>query len=196
MIRIGQRPVKMNPPVKTTQAVSPTAVSLDTPVQYLKGVGPRRNSFFYRLGLKTLRDLLYHFPRRHEDRRVFPSISQLEPGRKGTARGVISSIGLFRAKTGTLILQVTVRDSTGLVTALWFNQPYMRKWFSVGQEIILYGAVDRIGRKVQMMVPEFEFIPAEAAGAEHKTLHMGRMVPIFPATSGLHQRELREAAAG
>ncbi len=186
----------MNPPVKTTQAVSPTAVSLDTPVQYLKGVGPRRNSFFYRLGLKTLRDLLYHFPRRHEDRRAFLSISQLEPGQKGTARGVISSVGLFRAKTGTLILQVTVRDSTGLVTALWFNQPYMRKWFTVGQEIILYGAVDRIGRKVQMTVPEFEFIPAEAAGAEHKTLHMGRMVPVYPATSGLHQRELREAAAG
>ncbi|MDO8729760.1 MAG: ATP-dependent DNA helicase RecG [Candidatus Omnitrophota bacterium] len=185
----------MNSPVKTTRAVSPTAVSLDTPVQYLKGVGPRRNSFYDRLGLKTLRDLLYHFPRRHEDRRAFLSISQLEPGQKGTARGVISSVSLFRAKTGTLILQVSVRDSTGLVTALWFNQPYMRKWFSVGQEIILYGAVDRIGRKVQMTVPEFEFIPKEAAGAEHKTLHMGRMVPVYPATSGLHQRELRETAA-
>ncbi len=169
--------------------------TLDTSIQYLKGVGPRRNSFYYRLGIKTLRDLLYHFPRRHEDRRAFLSIAQLVPDQKATARGVISAVSLFRAKTGTLILQVTVRDSTGLLTALWFNQPYMRKWFSVGQEIILYGTVDRIGRKVQMTVPEFEFIPKEAAGAAHKSLHMGRVVPVYPATSGLHQRELRETVA-
>jgi len=169
--------------------------TLDTSLRYLKGVGPRRNSFYYRLGIKTLRDLLYHFPRRHEDRRAFLSIAQLVEGQKATARGVISAVSLFRAKTGTVILQVTVRDSTGLLTALWFNQPYMRKWFSVGQEMIVYGTVDRIGRKAQMAVPEFEFIPKEAAGSVHKSLHMGRMVPVYPATSGLHQRELRETVA-
>ena len=186
MIRAGSTSVKDKVAVSFT---------LDTPVQHLKGVGPRRNSFYYRLGLRTLRDLLYHFPRRHEDRRAFQSIDQLVPGQKGTARGVISAVSMFRAKTGTVILQVSVRDSTGLVTALWFNQPYMRKWFPVGQEIILYGAVERIGRKVQMAVPEFEFIPKEAAGGSHKSLHMGRMVPVYPATSGLHQRELRETVA-
>ncbi len=187
MIRAGSTSVKGK--------VGPAVFTLDTPVQYLKGVGPRRNSFYYRLGIRTLRDLLYHFPRRHEDRRAFQSIDQLVPGQKGTARGVISAVSMFRAKTGTVILQITVRDSTGLVTALWFNQPYMRKWFPVGQEIILYGTVERIGRKVQMAVPEFEFIPKEAVGAAHKSLHMGRMVPVYPATSGLHQRELRETVA-
>ena len=179
-------------------------LTLETPAQYLKGVGPKRNAFYQKLGIRTLRDLLYHFPRRHEDRRAFLSISQLEPGQKATARGVITAVGLFRAKTGTLILQVSVRDSTGLLTALWFNQPYMRKWFTVGQEIILYGAVERIGKKAQMAVPEFEFIPkteTESTGYKgpgtqvYKSLHMGRVVPVYPATSGLHQRELRETVA-
>ena len=181
------------------QAPAPPAgepkISLDTSIKALKGVGPRRNDLYQRLGIATLRDLLYHFPKRHEDRRAFKTISQLVPGEKGTARGIISSISFFRAKTGTLILQVTVRDQTGVVTGLWFNQPYMRRWFKVGEEIILFGTVDGIGRRFQMAVPEFEFIPKEAIGTAHKTLHMGRVVPIYPATSGLHQRELRTAMA-
>jgi len=183
--------------VKTPARVPPSAVdlSLDAPIQVLKGVGPRRNDLYRRLGISTLRDLLYHFPKRHEDRRAFTPIAGLVPGQKGTARGRISNISMFRAKTGTLILQVTVRDETGVVTGLWFNQPYMRRWFTVGTEIILFGTVDAIGRRFQMVVPEFEFIPPEAAGKTHKTLHMGRVVPIYPATSGLHQRELRTAIA-
>lgn len=173
----------------------PIALSLDTPIQYLKGVGPHRGSLFQRLGIRALRDLVYHFPRRHEDRRVFLSIAQLVPGQKCTAHGTITAVSLFRAKTGTIILQISVRDSTGLLTALWFNQPYMRKWFSIGSEIILYGAVDTLGRRFQMSVPEFELVPKPVPGALPRSLHMGRVVPIYPATSGLHQRELRTAAA-
>lgn len=173
----------------------PVVLSLDTPIQVLKGVGPRRGSLFERLGISTLRDLVYHFPRRHEDRRAFLSIAQLIPGQKCTAHGTLTAASLFRAKTGTVILQISVRDETGLVTALWFNQPYMRKWFPIGSEIILYGMVDRIGRRFQMTVPEFELIPKTAEGPVLRSLHMGRVVPIYPATSGLHQRELRTAVA-
>ncbi len=187
--------VKQNENSTTNSSLRTPHWSLDTPVQYLKGVGPRRGDLFKRLGIQTLRDLVYHFPRRHEDRRTFQSISQLIPGQKGTARGTISAVSLFRAKTGTVILQVSVRDSTGLITALWFNQPYMRKWFPVGSEIILYGTVEPIGRRFQMTVPEFELIPPEKEGKTVKSLHIGRIVPIYPATSGLHQRELRNAVA-
>ena len=177
----------------------------ETPIQYLKGVGPQRSAFFRRLEIKTLRDLVYHLPRRHEDRRVFSPIAQLVPGQKATAYGRVAGASLFRARTGTLILQVVVRDATGAVTGLWFNQPYMKKWFPIGQEIILYGMLDQIGRKLQMAAPEFELIrrpEEETAGAvpsgaasPPKSLHMGRVVPIYPATSGLHQRELRTAVA-
>lgn len=188
------------PPQEIKRQVPEESVSLETPVQYLKGVGPRRAAVFKRLGIRTLRDLITHFPRRHEDRRQFLPIAALEPGVKATVHGRISGVSLFRAKTGTLILQVTVRDASGVLTALWFNQPYLKRWFPVGEEIILYGNPDRIGRKLQMAVPEFELVPAgkrgqSPSGTVPKSLHMGRVVPIYPATSGLHQRELREAAA-
>lgn len=183
----------------------PGSLTLETPVQYLKGVGPRRSDLFKRLGIATLRDLLYHFPKRHEDRRAFLPIGQLTPGQKVTVRGRITGASLFRAKTGTLILQVVVRDQTGTLTALWFNQPYMRRWFPVGSEVILYGTVEMIGRRLQMAVPEFELIPRavsdtvshgrEVPGTAIRSLHMGRVVPIYPATSGLHQREMRTAVA-
>ncbi len=183
-------------PVKAQPAAAPTALSLDTPVKYLKGIGPRRCDLFKRLGIATLRDLLYHFPKRHEDRRTFLSIAQAVSGQKVTVRGRIMSAVFFRAKTGTLILQVVVRDaSETALHALWFNQPYMRKWFPMGSEIILYGTAERIGKKVQMAVPEFERVPKEKAGSAVRSIHMGRVVPIYPATSGLYQRDLRTAVA-
>ncbi|HXV73326.1 MAG TPA: OB-fold nucleic acid binding domain-containing protein, partial [Sphingomonadales bacterium] len=195
MIRDGQGGVK------TENIASAVPLGWETPIQYLKGVGPRRSDLFRRLGLATVRDLVYHFPRRHEDRRAFLTISQLVSDQKQTVCGVVTSCSLFRARTGTVILSVVVKDSTGSVTALWFNQPYMRKWFPTGQKLILYGNVQKMGRKVQMAAPEFEAIPPESeiasAGAPKPpaSLHMGRIVPIYPATSGLHQRELRTAVA-
>ena len=167
--------------------------TLETPLQYLKGVGPRRSALFRRLGLVTLRDLVYHFPRRYEDRRTFLPIAQLTPGQKATIRGKVAGASIFRAKTGTVILQIVVRDSTGTLTALWFNQPYMRRWFPPGQEMILYGMVEQVGRRLQIAAPEFELVTE--GSSEHRSLHMGRIVPIYPATSGLHQREFRSAVA-
>ncbi len=176
---------------------SSTSLTLETPVQYLRSVGPQRSTLFRRLGIRTLRDLLYHFPRRHEDRRTFLSIAQLTAGQKSTLRGQVKSSSLFRAKTGTVILQVVVRDESGTLTALWFNQPYMRRWFPVGQDLILYGTAQQVGRRFQMLVPEFELVPkgSETPRTPPRSLHMGRVVPIYPATSGLHQREFRTAVA-
>jgi len=160
-----------------------------------------------RLGIVTLRDLIYHFPRRHEDRRTFLPIGQLKAGIKATVYGRVKGSSIFRAKTGTLILQVVVSDGTGVLTALWFNQPYMRRWFPPQAEVILFGTVDQVGRRLQMAVPEFELVsrsasvskgavaPPHGAVSIPRSLHMGRVVPIYPATSGLHQRELRSAVA-
>lgn len=181
---------------EATQEVK-NPLQLSTSIQYLKGVGPKRFAFFKRLNLTTLRDLIYHLPRRHEDRRIFLTINQLVPGQKQTARGIIAGSAVFRAKTGTVIMQVVVKDATGTLAALWFNQPYMRRWFPKGEEIILYGLIERVGKRLQMMVPEFELIPKAVPGVAvpPRSLHMGRVVPIYPATSGLHQRELRTAVA-
>ncbi len=200
---IRDRLETVKPKSLTTHPSRPTTVTWETPVQFLKGVGPKRFPFFRRMGITTLRDLVYHLPRRHEDRRTFRPIAQLIPGEKATVRGQVAGSSVFRARTGTVILQVVVRDSTGTLVAMWFNQPYMRRWFPVGEKLILFGAVERVGRKFQMLVPEFEVIPETVSGTggrpepdtPPRSLHMGRMVPIYPATSGLHQRELRNAVA-
>ena len=199
MIRCDREAVKVQSPLKA-DSPKPLSATFDSPVQYLRGVGPRRSDLFRRLGISTLRDLVYHLPRRHEDRRTFLPIAQLAADQKATVRGRVTATSLFRAKTGTVILQVAVADATGKLMALWFNQPYMRRWFPIGSEIILYGTVDRVGSRIQMAVPEFELIPrvspwGQSPKGHPSSLHMGRVVPIYPATSGLHQRELRTAAA-
>jgi len=190
--------------VKTSNSKSrppgPEAITLETPIQYLKGVGPARSNLFRRLEIRTVRDLLEHYPKRHEDRRNFRPIGKLQPGEKAVVWGRVTGSSIFRAKTGTVIFRLDVRDASGGLTALWFNQPYMRRWFTAGQELILFGTAEPVGRKLQMIVPDFEFVPkaqraAGGSGAHPKSLHMGRMVPIYPATSGLHQRELRSAVA-
>ena len=80
----------------TYQEASAPLLTLETSVQYLKGVGPKRSLLFRRLGIMTLRDLLYHFPRRHEDRRAFKPIALLVPGEKVTIRAKVISSSVFR----------------------------------------------------------------------------------------------------
>ena len=157
------------------------------PIRFMPGVGPKRAEVFKRLGLTTVADLLYHIPRRYEDRSRFIPIAAGVPGLPQTFRGVVAGTGVFRSKRGTLVFQLTVKDASGALQALWFNQPYLRTWFTLGQELILYGRPERVGRKLQLYVPDFEVVTHD----EQDSLHMGRIVPIYPATSGLHQRALR-----
>ncbi|MBI4227984.1 MAG: ATP-dependent DNA helicase RecG, partial [Candidatus Omnitrophica bacterium] len=156
-------------------------------IRFMPGVGPKRAEVFKRLGLATVADLLYHIPRRYEDRSRFVPIAQATPDLPQTIHGVVAATGVFRSKRGTLVFQLTLKDDTGAAQALWFNQPYLRTWFTLGQELILYGRPQRIGRKLQFHVPEFEVVTHD----ELDSLHMGRIVPIYPATSGLHQRAIR-----
>ncbi len=169
--------------VKRPLPVSPS----EMPAQFMKGVGPKKSEVLKRLGIATVADLLYHFPRRYEDRSRLTPIAQLQAGQLQTVQGVVMGSGVFRSKRGTLLFQLAVKDATGVLYGLWFNQPYMRTWFKVGEGIILYGRVERAGRKLQMYVPEFEVITPE----DSDTIHTGRIVPIYPATSGLHQRAIR-----
>ena len=159
----------------------------EMPAQFMKGVGPRRSEVLKRLGIETVADLLYHFPRRYEDRSHFTPIGELRPDLPQTVQAKVLGSSLFRTGRGTLLFQLAVKDATGTLYAVWFNQPYIRTWFKPGDEIILYGKVERRGRKLTMYVPEFEIVTQD----DPESIHAGRIVPIYPSTSGLHQRAIR-----
>ena len=147
----------------------------EIPVRYVKGVGPARAEILKRLEIQTVEGLLYHFPRRYEDRSKFKPISQ-----------EIFTFGGHRIGKGKSIFKLAVGDETGTIYAVWFNQPYMKNWFKAGDKIILYGKVERY-KDIQISSPEFEVIKEEG----EETIHTGRIVPIYPLTEGLSNRGLR-----
>ncbi len=148
--------------------------------------GPRVASRLRRLGLETLWDLLYHLPRRHEDRRALPSFRLLKEGAKVTVKGVVREKRLVRTpKKGMQLVEVRLADPLGYgLTAVWFNQPWVLKQIKEGEALVVTGRVARRGRTRSLVVEHFE--PEEG-----ESLSTGRIVPIYPSTEGVSQAWLR-----
>lgn len=158
---------------------------LDAEVRYIKGVGPKRAIAFERLGIRSVRELLYFFPRRYEDRSQFRSISQLKAGEHASVRAEILQVRLKPIRRMP-ILEVMVGDNDGVLHAIWFNQPYLKNQFQTGTEVILFGKVEFYQNRFQMTSPEYEFVERD-----EDATHTGRITPIYPLTEGLFQRSLR-----
>lgn len=163
---------------------------LGRPVQYLKGVGPARARNLARLGIATVRDLIEHAPRdyRFFDR-VKTRVFDLLPGEQETMRGRVAAVLERRPRRGLLLVQVMVDDGAGsMLEGVWFNQPGMARILKPGQPVLLAGAVQRRGGRLQMQNPEWEVLDTEGPGAP---LHAGRIAPVYPLTKGLYPREMR-----
>ncbi|MDD2679294.1 MAG: ATP-dependent DNA helicase RecG [Candidatus Omnitrophica bacterium] len=160
-----------------------------TPIQYLKGIGPKRAKVFSQAGINTVEDLLYYFPRRYEDRTNFVPVSGLKLGEIQTIKAKVLSLGQHDSwrRRSFNITEVAVGDNTGKVSCVWFNQPYLKSYFKPGTEVILYGKVELYGSKLQMSNPEFEIISDE----DDVGYSLGRLVPVYSLPEGLTQRSLR-----
>jgi ATP-dependent DNA helicase RecG len=156
--------------------------------QYIKGVGPDRLKLLKRLGVFTVKDALMYFPRRYEDRSDIKPIADIVPDCFQTVRAKVSHSNMFRTKKGTTVFQLVVSDGTANLYCLWFNQPYMRRYFQPDDIIVLYGRVQK-APKLQVIHPEYELI-RDSHGREDP-VHTGRIVPIYPLASGVNQRSLR-----
>jgi len=163
--------------------------TLSSPVQYLKGIGPKRAQALGRAGINLLEDLLYYFPRRYEDRSQFKPIGSVDIGSTVTVKGeVISKKGRpAYLRRGIDIFEISVADGTGRIFAVWFNQPFLHKYFNVGDQVILYGKAEIYRDKIQMSSPDFEIIEDKGA-----SLDVGRIVPIYRLPHGFSQRVLRK----
>ena len=157
-----------------------------TPLRYLRGIGPRRAQAFEKLGVKTVRDLYYFFPRRYEDRTHFTKIGEVCPCENIALRGEVITLGIRPIKRKP-IFEIVIGDDTGMIHAVWFNQMYLKNQFQVGMKVILSGPVGFYQDRLQMNSPEYEIVEND----EEHLLHVGRITPIYPLTEGLFQRSLR-----
>jgi ATP-dependent DNA helicase RecG len=175
----------------------PAADTLQTSLQYLKGVGPRRAADLQRSGLGTLEDLLYRFPTRYEDRGHFQTIASLRPGVAASVAGDIISCGLRPTRRPRFkIFEMLLRDQSGSLRAVWFNQPYLKDIFHPHQRVVLYGKLELSTHGLQMPSPQYELVEGaeggdgveaddEREGSSDPGVHTGRIVPIYEKTGQL-----------
>ena len=182
---------------------------LSTPVQYVKGIGPRLAEVLAAKGINTVEDLLYYLPFRYEDRLNPRGIAELHPGETATVIAEVRGSGLFRTRrSGTDIFQMTAGQGRAKLTCLWFHGRYLMGKFQPGQLVALYGKVeeDTRGRGgLQIIQPQFEILAeaeGEAADRAAQSLEVGRIVPIYESaangklTTRWFRRIIRSALEG
>lgn len=162
------------------------------PVRYLKGVGPRKAELFSKIGIENVADLLYYLPRRYEDRSVIVPLKDLKPGETCATIGKVLKTSVFRAGTGTVIFEAAIGDEKNRVFAVWYNQPFIKKAFTPGAAVMLYGKVE-LQRRLQIVHPTFEILEE---GSPKDSLDIGRIVPVYSLTEKLTQKYLRRTVHG
>ncbi len=159
-------------------------LELTTPVQYVKGIGPKLAEILATKGIATVGDLLHYLPFRYEDRLNPRGIAELRAGEMATVIGEVRNSGLFRTRKMP-IFQLTVGQGRSRLKCLWFNATYLQDKFKAGQLIALYGKVEQDSRsgELQIIQPQFEMLgDATGNGAEDQasaSLEVGRIVPIY-----------------
>jgi ATP-dependent DNA helicase RecG len=160
---------------------------LATPLEALRGIGPERTAQLARLKRHTVGDLLLQPPRRYEDRRHCCKIVEVQLGKAAFIRGTIVAQGIKRYRHGTRsVFEIILEDGTGRLHCCWWNQPYMERYFQVGEEVLVFGKPSSL-RPRTIDHPETEKIES----VEESAIHLNRVVPVYPLTEGLSQRWLR-----
>ncbi|NPV14503.1 ATP-dependent DNA helicase RecG [candidate division WOR-3 bacterium] len=166
-----------------------TTAGLTTPIQYLKGIGPKRAEQFARIGVKTVGDLLFLVPRRYLDRSQILPISRLRVGDEATVIGRILGATARRTRQGKDLVQILVRDGSDVIEALWFNRPDLKERFKAGQQILISGRVSAF-RHLQFVNPSFELLEGKTDFSYSSTI-----IPVYPLTEGLSIWVIRRAVA-
>ena len=162
-------------------------VSLNTPIRYLKGVGPKKEKIFNRLGIIRVKDALYYFPFRYEDRRNLTLIKELKEKEAAFIKVKALAKRLRRLKFRKSIFEVAAADASGVIYLVWFNQPYLNKQIKTGDTLIAYGKPVRYRGRLQIVAPEYELVE----GQMQDYLSLERIVPIYHLSKGISQRRLR-----
>jgi ATP-dependent DNA helicase RecG len=165
-----------------------SAVRLDMPVKFLKGIGERRAEQLERLGIRTARDLLWHLPHRYVDASTVTPLVRAEIGQEVACVGRVVAKGVLPTRRGLRIFHAVLRDESGVLECVWPGQAFLDRTIAVGQTLLVSGPVRFYhGRQ---LAPREYVILAEADG-ETDPLASGKILPVYPATEGLSHRVIR-----
>jgi ATP-dependent DNA helicase RecG len=171
---------------------------LATPLQFLKGVGPRKAADLKRSGLLTVEDLLYRLPFRYEDRSRMQPIASLRPGQKAAVLGEIKSANLaMTRRRGFRIFHVVLGDSSGAIRCTWMNQAFLADILKPHLAVVVFGDVKLDSSGLHFMNPEYEIVSGDGAGESPDSIHTGRIVPFYEKTGtvtpNMQRRLVRQA---
>ena len=166
-------------------------MDLTMSVEKLRNVGARNLPRLHKLGIKTVRDLLWHFPARYEDFSQIVEINDLVFEQKGTIQGTVVKIDSRRIFPRRLtIVEAIIEDDSGTIKAVWFNQPYIATTLTEGTRVSLAGTVKLDKRGLYMASPSYEKLRDGEYLAYHLT-HTQGLIPIYPETEGVTSKYLR-----
>jgi len=178
------RAVPSTPTIVPRAAAQVERMGLDAPITVMSGISTGYAEKFAKLGVKTIRDLLYLFPRRYDDYRNLKPINRLEYGEEVTIIASVWDAGTRRTRGGAPIFTATLSDGSGMMQCTWFNQPYLADKIKPKMQIVVSGKVEEYLGRLTFQSPEWEPL-------EREQLHTARLVPIYPLTEGLSNRWLR-----
>jgi ATP-dependent DNA helicase RecG len=160
-------------------------IGLDSPVTVLSGIGPTQSRRLARLGIHTIREMLYTFPRRYDDFSTLKTINQLEYGEEVTIMGQVQNVTTRRTHSGKVIVKAIIEDGSGTIETTWFNRPHLGRQLKPMRQLVLSGKVDEYMGRLTFQSPEWEPL-------DRQLLHTARLVPIYPLTQGLSARWMRK----
>ena len=158
-------------------------IDLEKDIQYVKGIGPKKAYKLNKLGIFTLKDLLFYFPRQFEDRNNLKKIAQLQNDEKATIKAIIVSVNTTSPKKGMTLTKIDIKDETGYAKLAFFNQPHIKNLYKCGDTILVFCKVKK----------EFKTIELSSCEIEHLTndpKNTCKVMPIYPLTYGVTNKEI------
>ncbi len=171
-------------PALSPEEAAAKLAALQTPVSALHRVGEKMAEKLGRLGIVTVGDLLFTFPRRYDDYTRMRTFNRLVPGETVTVVAAIRNVARRQGRAGRPYLSVVLEDGTGTLQAVFFGQLWLQRQFKRGSMIVASGKVEQFRNEVMMTNPEWELL-------EREHLHTNRIVPVYPLTKGLSARTMR-----
>ena len=161
-------------------------MDLAAPIQEVKGIGPKTAEVLHKAGIFTLRDLVYHLPRDYEDFQQAQNISALKPG-KVTVKAHVEEIKTRRMRRNLAITEATLRDKSGAIRAVWFNQPYRAKQFESGKEYYFSGTMALNYGRYQISNPS-----AVLADDYDSKVNTAKIQPVYPARGSVKSQDFKK----